>query len=687
MTTTTSRSRDLPEGSTFPWIADGFALGGDWSPEQWPDHVVEEDVALMRRAGANSVNVGVFSWGLIEVADGEHDWRWLDRVMDLCADAGIGVNLATPTAAPPIWLWRAHPEIGRVDDRGVRASQGGRLGWSPASAVFRRHALRIVEALAERYGEHPALRLWHVSNELGNENHHCWSDESSAAFARWVAERHGTVEALNEHWGSAFWGHRYTSFDQVQAPRWTGTSHNPGLLLDFERFSSDALLDHYRAEREVLRRVTPHVPVTTNAMIQNHPGVHDYAGWAREVDLVSNDHYTIGVDPERWGELSFSADRTRGIAQGDPWLLIEHSTSAVNWQPRNRAKSPGELLRNSLAHVAHGADGTLFFQWRASTAGSEQHHSSVVQHAGADTKVFREVCELGAVLRGIREVVGSRVERARVAVLFSEVSAAAMRSSNLPTVDLRALDQPLAVHRALSRLGVAVDVVAPTADLAGYDLVVVATTYLLEPEAVAALDAHVASGGALVVTPFSGIVDVHGRVLDGGYPGALRELLGVRVEEAFPLLEGVTVELSSGARGEVWTELGRPQAWGDGTAAEVVDTFTTGQLAGEPARYRREVAGGGVAHYLSTHLDADSLAAFVADVVAERGIAPVAPGDAGLERTRRTSADGSWLFAINHGDVDQRVEVHGVDLVSGREATGELVVPAGAVACVREARA
>jgi beta-galactosidase len=686
MSTMTSRSRDLPEPRTFPWIADGLALGGDWSPEQWPEELWADDVALMQRAGVTSVNLAVFSWGLIEVADGEFDFGWLDRVMDLLADAGIGVNLATPTAAPPIWLFRAHPEIGLVTDRGVRVSQGGRLGWSPSSAVFRRYALRLVETMAARYADHPALRLWHVSNELGNENGHCFSDETSAAFARWLEVRHGTVEALNEHWGSAFWGHRYTSFDQVEAPRFTGTSHNPGLLLDFERFSSDALLDHYRAERAVLRRVTPDVPVTTNFMVQNHPGVHDYTGWAREVDLVANDHYTIGVDRERWGELSFSADRARGMAGGDPWLLIEHSTSAVNWQPRNRAKSPGELARNSLAHVARGADGALFFQWRQSTAGSEQHHSSVVPHAGADSRVYREVEELGATFRRIAAVRGSTVERARVAILFDEVSPNALRSGNNPTVDVTALEQPLAFHRALTRRGVAVDVVAPASDLSGYDLVVVATLYLFPEEAVAGLDAVVARGGTVVVTPFSGIVDRHNRVVAGGYPGVLRELLGVRSEEFYSLLEGDEVELSDGRRGRTWTELAQPRAWADGDAASVTSTYATGQLAGHPATFRRDAAGGGAAIYLTTHLDDASLAAFVDDLVAERSVAPVAPGDDGLERVRRASSTGSWLFAINHGDVDQQVEATGVDLVSGERADGTFTVPAGAVAVIEESR-
>jgi beta-galactosidase len=203
MTRIRSRSSDLPAGTTFPPLADGFALGGDYSPEQWPEEVWVEDVELMRRAGVNSVNLGVFSWGLIEVADGEFDFGWLDRIMDLLHEGGIGVNLATPTAAPPIWLMRAHPEIACVTDTGVRLAQGGRLAWSPASKVFRRYALRVVERMAERYGEHPALRMWHISNELGNENAHDFGDETAAAFQDWLRERFATIEDLVEAWGTA----------------------------------------------------------------------------------------------------------------------------------------------------------------------------------------------------------------------------------------------------------------------------------------------------------------------------------------------------------------------------------------------------------------------------------------------------------------------------------------------------
>jgi beta-galactosidase len=679
MTSFVSRSADLPEGRTFPWIADGFAFGGDYSPEQWPESVWLEDVALMRRAGVTSLNVGVFAWGLLEVADGVFEWGWLDRIMDLLADAGIGVNLATPTAAPPMWLMQAHPEIAPVDQRGVRVSQGGRLGWSPSSATFRRYALRMVRRMAERYGQHPALRMWHVSNELGNENAHCYSDETAAAWRVWLEARFGSIEALNEAWGTAFWGHHYTSFTQLQPPRYTSTSHNPGLLLDFERFTSDALLGHYRAERDVLRGITPGIPLTTNFMIQNHPNGLDYAAWAREVDLVSNDHYTLGADPERHGELAFSADVVRGHAGGDPWLLIEHSTSAVNWQARNRAKSVGELGRNSLSHIARGADGALFFQWRQSTAGSEQFHSAVVPHAGAETKVFREVAELGATLKRIREVVGSRVERSRVAILVDYDAAMALRSGAKPSVDVNSLDVPLAMHRALTARGIQVDVVHPASDLSGYAAVIAPTLFLVGAETARGLSRYVENGGHLVVTSFSGIVDENNRVVEGGYPGALRDLLGVRVEEFFPLLADETVSLSDGSTGVVWSELMQV----DG--AEVLAVYASGELAGEPAVTMAAV-GAGTAQYVSTQLDAASTGALI-DALAERaGLSPVAPADRGLELVRRVgSSEGiaaSWVFAINHTDGPLALSASGVDLVSGARFDG--VVAAGAVAVIRE---
>ena len=674
----TSHSADLLEPTSFPWIADGFAFGADYNPEQWPEHVWAEDVALMAEAGINVVNLGVFSWGLLEIADGEFDWGWLDRAIDLLHAGGVGVVLATPTAAPPIWLLQKHPEITTVDADGRRTGQGGRLAWSPSSATFRRYALRIVRAIAERYGAHPALKMWHVGNEFGNENHRSYDDETGLAWQAWLAARYGDVAAMNGAWGSSFWGHRYTDFSQVEPPRHARTGHNPGMLLDFERFSSDALLGHYLAEREVLRQITPHVPVTTNFMVMNNPGVHDYRRWAQEVDILANDHYTIGADPARHSELAFSADRARGMVDGRPWLLIEHSTAAVNWQPVNRAKSAGEMHRNTLAHIAHGADGAMFFQFRASTAGAEQFHSAIVPHAGPDSQIFRDVVALGAALRALAPVRGTRVERAKVALLFDYESSAALRSGRKPSGLLTDLDLPVALHRALSADGVAVDVLTPGADLDGYRLIVVPTLYLARDGLARDLEARVREGAHVLVSYFSGIVDETNRVIEGGYPGAFRDLLGVRVDEFFPLFAEQSVRLDPGGTAGLWTErVGVVDA-------AVLARLADGDLAGSPAVTRRSL-GSGTATYLSTRPDDETLDALVDELVALACIEPVATTEPGLEVVRRVGDGGSYLFAINHTGIELVVGASGQDLLSGEVFESAAPVGPGAVRVIREA--
>lgn len=673
-----SRAADLAAPRRFAWIADGIAFGGDYSPEQWSPEVWREDVRLMQAAGVTTVSVGIFSWGLLEVEDGRFEWGWLDEVMDLLHAGGIGVNLATPTASPPMWLFDQHPEIATVDRRGVRTSRGGRLAWSPSSHVFRAFALRMVRAIATRYGTHPALRMWHVSNEIGNENAWCFSDETAEAWQTWLQERYDGIEALNAAWGTAFWGHRYSAFAQVMPPREVRTNHNPGLLLDFERFTSDALLGHYRAERDLLRHITPDIPITTNFMIQRAPGAADYSAWANEVDVVANDHYTTAAHPRRHLELSFSADRARGVAGGEPWMLMEHAAGAVNWQPVNAAKAAGEMRRNSLAHVARGADGVLFFQWRQSAFGAEQLHSAMVPHAGENSTIFRDISALGEDLRRLAPVRGTRVEKAQVALIFDHSSAAAWRSGPVPSDQLNVLDLPLALYEALWQGGVAVDILPASANLEGYRAVIVPTQYMLDDAAAGRIARLVENGGHALISYFSGLADDRNAIRLGGYPGAFRSLLGVRSDEMFPLLPGQEEQTDAGWTATLWTE--RVEA----VDAEVHVRLRTGDLAGVPVLTRRR-DGDGTATYLATRPDADGIRAIVAEWLATVSIEPVAVADAGLELVRRRGETGSFLFALNHGRTALTMHARGIDLLTGERFEGLIVVEPGDVRVIREA--
>ncbi|RAO36291.1 Beta-galactosidase [Micromonospora saelicesensis] len=659
------------------WQGDSIYFGGDYNPEQWPEETWSEDVDLMRQAGVNLVSVGIFSWALLEPTPGRFEFGWLDRVLDLLHAGGIQVDLATATASPPPWLAREHPETLPRRADGAILWPGGRQAYCPSSPVFRERSLELVRAVAGRYAEHPAVVMWHISNELGCHNVHCYCDVSAEAFRGWLRERYGDLDRLNDAWGTAFWSQRYGDWAEINPPRAALTFANPTQQLDFLRFSSDEQRAQLRAEREVLQTLVRQ-PITTNFMIGFGIKHMDYHSWASDVDLVSNDHYLTGADPQAHLGLAFAADHTRGVAGGDPWLLMEHSTSAVNWQPRNVAKLPGQLRRNSLAHVARGADGVLFFQWRASRAGAEKFHSALVPHAGPDTKVFREVCQLGADLKALAEVRGSRVD-ADVAILFDWEAWWGVELDSHPSVDVTYTDRLKALYDSLWRAGVTADIVHPSADLSGYRLVLVPTLYLVRDADVDALHRYVAAGGTAAVTYFSGIVDANDHIRLGGYPGAFRELLGVRTEEFFPLREGEQVRLDDGSTADVWTE------WLHPDGAEVLASYTDGPLPGVPALTRHRV-GDGAAWYVGTRLDEPATDRLVARLLAEAGVRPTVSAPSGVEVVRRRDGDRTWLFAINHTDTEVRVPVHGVELLTGGHCAGELALPAGEVAVVREDR-
>ena len=676
-----------------PWNAGlpGLGFGGDYNPEQWPQATRLEDIELMVEAGVNIVSVAIFAWATLEPAEGEYEFGWLDETMDRLHAAGIRVALATATASPPPWLTRRHPEILPQLADGTVLGQGGRQSYAVTHPLFREYALRMTAVLAERYKDHPALALWHVDNEIGCHVPRDYSDSAAEAFRAWLAARYATVEALNEAWGTAFWSQRYATFDDVLPPRTAPTSANPTQQLDFDRFSSDALLGYYQDLRDTLRRITPHVQTTTNFMASTGTKSMDYFAWSGDLDVISNDHYTGAHDPDRHVELAFSADLTRGIAGGAPWILMEHSTSAVNWQPRNRPKAPGEMLRNSLSHVARGADSVMFFQWRQSKAGAEKFHSAMYPHAGRDTDVWRNTVELGDALKKLAPVRGSRV-RSRAALVFDYEAWWASELDSHPTHALRYTEQAMAYYRALWRRGVSVDVVHPSHDLSGYDLVVVPTLYLVSDEDAANIAAAAGRGATVLVTYFSGIVDVNDQIRLGGYPGAFRELLGVTTEEFYTLQEDETVGLTGSGplagtfTADLWTEKTHL------AGAEAVAVYDDGALAGLPAITRRVVAGGegadgraGSAWYAAARLDDAGTAALVDALLADAEVHAEAEVPAGVEVVRRHGDDASFLFVINHTDAPAVVKVTGTDLLSGLAVSGELTVAAGGVAVVQEA--
>ena len=649
-----------------------FVYGCDYNPEQWSPETWADDARLMQQAGVNLVAINIFGWAQIEPLRGEYTFDALDQVIEVLHAHGIGINLGTGTSSTPPWLSYEHPEILPVMADGTTRFPGGRQAFCPSSPVYRENAVALVKQLVERYGSHPAIKLWHVSNEIGCHNAHCYCAVSASAFRDWLRARYGTLDALNAAWGTAFWSQRYAAWEHIQVPRLTVSTRNPSQSLDYMRFSTDELLGLYRAEETVLREHSE-IPVTTNFMVTAHIRNQDYWAWAPHMDVIANDHYLDHRLADPRAELSFSADLTRGLAGGDPWILMEQSTSAVNWQPRNIAKAPREMIRNSLTHVARGADGISFFQWRASLQGSEKFHSAMLPHAGEDTKVWREVVELGDILAKLSEVTGSRVV-ADAALVFDWQAWWATDLDSHPSADVEYLDQAHRAYAAMIAAGLTVDFVAPGTSLDAYPLVVVPSLYLVSDEHAAVISDFVAAGGHAVVTFFSGTVDTDDRVRQGGYPGAFRELLGVRTEEFFPLHPDATLTLDDGSTATLWSELLHVEG------AEVVTSISDGVLSGTAAVTRNRF-GSGAAWYIATNLAAPALAATIERAATSAGIA-VTPATAGIEVVRRRGAAADYVFIINHSDTETTYPVAGHELITATTVDG-VSVPAGEVRVVR----
>jgi beta-galactosidase len=657
-----------------------IAFGGDYNPEQWTPAFGDEDAAiwredmrLMRLANVNVATPGVFSWVALQPDEHTFTFEWLDRVLNLLADNGITACLATATAAQPAWLSAAYPDVLPVDEDGQRRRHGRRQNYCPTSPDFRRLAQGLVRRLADRYGAHPALLCWHVSNEYGPS---CYCDRCAARFREWLQARYGTLEEVNRRWTTAFWSHTYTAWEQVSPPGSRGEQSIQGLLLDYRRFMSDMNLECYRGEADILHTITPRVPVTTNLM-----GFYkslDYFTWAPHLDVVSWDSY-----PERSEHPSVIAlrhDLMRGVKGGQSWLLMEQTPSQVQWRAHNPLKRPQVMRLLSYQAVAHGSDAVMYFQWRASPGAAEKYHGAIVSHAGHEhTRVFGEVAQLGAELHRLGgALLGTRLP-ARVALVFSWPNWWNVEYRPGPSSALDYVAEMQRYYRPLWERNIAVDVVPPERDLSGYDLVIAPLLNMVSAEQGAALTRYVENGGTFLTTFFSGVVDENDRAWLGGYPGPLRRMLGLWVEEFDPLTpdmsnrvlvpEGVGLPARSYAC-DLWCDLVHLEG------ARALATYAEDFYAGRPAITEHRF-GQGRALYVATRPDQALLAALVGRLLDDLGLPAPLDAPPGVEITRRAGAGRDYIFVLNYNQQAARVPLPRPmrDLLTGQTHEQTLLLP------------
>jgi len=658
--------------------------GGDYNPEQWSEEVWEQDVRLMREARVNLVSLAIFSWAKLEPSPGVYTFEWLDRIINLLHANGVAVDLATATASPPAWLARLHPESLPQDENGMRYSPGGRQHYCPNSTAFRAAAAAITRRLAERYAEHPGVVMWHISNEYSCHIQGCYCDTCAAAFRGWLRQKYGTLDRLNEIWGTAFWSQWYSDWEEILPPRKAPTFCNPCQQVDYRHFFSDSVLALYQAEKAIVTEVTPNLPVTTNFM--GFAKGLDFYDWGSHVDFACWDSYPDPLEGlTAIAQNAAAHDLMRSTKAGAPFLLMEQVTSQVNWRPANRLKRPGAMRTGSYQALARGADGILFFQWRAAKAGAEKYHGAMVPHVGPDkSRIFKEVCELGAELEKLGEVAGSRVQ-AEVAIVFDWPNWWAVELDSKPA-KIDYIARVCEFHRAFFDANIAVDFVSVKGDWSKYKFVIAPHLYQIGPDAAAAIRSYVTGGGAFLTNYFSGITDTNEHIQLGGYPALIKDVLGMWVEEWDPHGPGME-------NGVQWKDKGPEKVsraldlseviHADG--AEVLAVFQSEFYKGLPAVTRNRF-GTGLAYYLGTRLDPDSLGAWLGSVCRELGVNPLVSAPEGVEAALRKSDDRQFLILVNHSPTAAAVGLGqwiGTDLLSGAKCHGTLEMEPYGVRVIR----
>lgn len=651
--------------------------GGDYNPDQWQDRpdILAEDMRLMKLAGCNAMTVGIFAWAALEPEEGKYDFSFLDKALDDIYANGGRVVLATPSGGRPAWLSQKYPEVQRTREDGVKYTHGRRENHCYTSPIFREKVSQINRRLAERYANHPAIIAWHISNEYNGD---CHCGLCKDAFREWLKKKYGSLKELNEQWWTSFWSHTYTDWSQIDPPSSLGENATHGLTLDWKRFVTYQTTDFMKEEIKPFKELAPHIPVTTN-MMGPYMGL-DYRVMAKELDVISWDSYPKWKadedhDREEAIQTAFKHDLNRSFKHR-PFMLMESTPSHVNWQDYNKLKRPGVHMLSSLQAIAHGSDTVQYFQWRKSRGSTEKFHGAVVDHVGHEnTRVFRDVTELGARLARLDSIVGAGTV-SRVGILYEWANCWALEgAAGFQQRDKKVTETAYQYYRPLWARGINTDVIGYEDDFTKYDLILAPMLYMTGDGLIDKIESYVRDGGTILCTYTTGMVNENDLCHLGGFPGGkLKDVFGIWNEEIDTLYpeESNTVTYNGREyRAIDYCEVIHPQG------AEVLGTY--GQdFYRDCAAITVNSYGKGRAYYQAFR-DTDELSdALVADILASLGITSDFDGllPKGVTAHSRTDGENIFVFVENFTGKEQKTStaLRWVTVDGGEGVTGEITL-------------
>ncbi len=657
-----------------------FLHGADYNPDQWykqyPE-IIEEDMRLMKLAHCNVMSVGIFAWAALEPEEGKYDFTFLDQALDNLASIGAQAIVATPSGARPAWLSQKYPEVLRYNEKFQPMKHGHRHNHCYTSPIYREKVAQMNRALAERYKDHPALLMWHVSNEYGGE---CYCPNCQKAFRAWLKNKYKTLDNLNHEWWTAFWAHTYTDWDQIEPPSVMGETATHGLSVDWKRFVSDQTTDFMKAEIAPLRKITPHIPVTANLM-GFYYGL-DYRVLAKEIDVASWDCYPFWRgdknDITLASDTAMVHDLNRSLRHR-PFMLMESTPSHVNWSAYNKLKRPGQHIQGSLQAIAHGSDTVQYFQWRKSRGSSEKFHGAVVDHEGSEnTRVFREVSALGARLENLSELVGTDT-KSRVGILYDWANHWALDcAQGFQLNDKKLLPTVQNFYRPLWKRGINTDILSYEDDFSNYDVLIAPMIYMVSTELEAKLVQFVANGGTLLATYTLGMVNENDLCHLGGFPcGKLKNVFGLWNEEIDTLYPNDQNSVTVG--GKSYDAIDYCEVIHPHSDTEVLGNYAQDFYADTPA-VTRHAYGKGQAYYVAFRDRGDFSDEIVARILAECKITSDFDGALCEGVTAHSRADGEkgYIFLENFAPEAKTVAIPTAwrDLESGATYEKEITLSA-----------